>query len=70
MKLTLDEWIAIQVGRGVLEPQGIHDGIDIYLPTSQPWMEEDMNPNDPTRPCGCEPVPTKPCCDGGDDEED
>lgn len=67
MKLTPDEWIAIQVGRGVLQPDGQHNGIDIYIALSQPWMD-DMNPNDPTRPCGCEPVPTKPCCD--DDEED
>ena len=69
MKLTVDEWIAIQVGRGVLEPHGVHNGIDIYVALSQPWMEEDMRDNDPTKPCGCEPVPTKPCCDGGDDEE-
>ena len=49
---------------------GVIGGIDIYYATSQPWMEQTMNPNDPTKPCGCEPVPTKPCCDGGDDEED
>ena len=69
MKLSFDEWIAIQVGRGVLEPHGEHNGIDIYLATSQPWMEQNMNPNDPTKPCGCNPAP-KPCCEGGDDEED
>jgi len=70
MKLTLDEWIAVQVGRNVLQPEGVHNGIDIYISTSQPWMEDIMNPNDPTRPCGCEPIPANPCCDGGDDEED
>lgn len=30
---------------------------------------DDMNTLDPNRPCGCNPAP-KPCCEGGDDEED
>ena len=71
MKLTLDEWLAIQVGRGVLQPCGVENGIDIYDPVSHPWMEDEMNPNDPTRPCGCQPViPANPCCEGGDDDEE
>ena len=71
MKLTLDEWIAIQVGRGVLEPQGEHNGIDIYRATSHPWMEDTMNPNDQQRTCACNPViPANPTCEGGDDDEE
>jgi hypothetical protein len=71
MKLTLDEWLAIQVGRGVLQPCGVENGIDIYHPVSHPWMEDEMKDNDPNKPCGCQPViPANPCCEGGDDDEE
>jgi hypothetical protein len=34
-------------------------------------MEPDMNVNDPTRSCACNPViPANPQCDGGDDDEE
>ena len=66
----LQTWLTKHINQGVLRYDGQKNGIDFYHPLSQPWMETNMNPNDPTRPCGCEPIPTKPCCDGGDDEED
>lgn len=66
----LQTWLLRQTNAGVLRYDGQRNGIDYYQALSHPWMEEEMNATDPTRPCGCEPVPTKPCCDGGDDEED
>jgi hypothetical protein len=71
MKLTLDEWLAIQVGRGVLQPCGVENGIDIYLPNQRPWMEDAMTPDDPQRTCACNPIiPANPTCEGGDDDEE
>ena len=66
--MPLEAWLTRNLK--YLHRIGVIDGIDIYLPIERPWMEDEMNPNDPTRPCGCEPVATKHCCDGGDDEED
>jgi hypothetical protein len=63
--------IAGYVADGTLKPLGTHNGIDIYLAVKHPWMEPDMNPNDPTRSCACSPViPANPQCDGGDDDEE
>ena len=71
MKLTVQEWLAIQTARGVLTPLGTRDGIDIYQPDQRPWMEDTMRNDDPTKPCGCQPViPANPCCEGGDDDEE
>lgn len=66
----LHDLLGRYVNEGVLRYDGNRNGIDIYTPLSHPWMEETMRDNDPNRPCGCEPMPTKPCCDGADDEED
>ena len=65
---TLQAWLDRNAQH--LHRIGLIGGIDIYHALEHPWMEDTMNPNDPTRPCGCEPIPANPCCDGGDDEED
>jgi hypothetical protein len=68
---SVDTVIAGYVADGTLQPLGIHNGVDIYLAVKHPWMEPDMNPNDPTRSCACNPViPANPQCDGGDDDEE
>lgn len=67
----LQTWLLRQKNAGVLRYDGQHNGIDIYLAIKHPWMEDDMNPNDPTRDCTCNPViPANPQCDGGDDDEE
>jgi hypothetical protein len=68
---TVHTVIAGYVADGTLQPLGTHNGIDIYLAVKHQWMEPDMNPNDPTRSCACNPViPANPQCDGGDDDEE
>jgi hypothetical protein len=68
---SVDTVIAGYVADGTLQPLGTHNGVDIYLAVKHPWMESDMNPNDPTRSCVCNPViPANPQCDGGDDDEE